>query len=131
VIDLDATLRPWMAGPPASWGEDAAVRVAEEAAQRRSLRTVWEPGDEQWIRLVADGVVGLLGIRYPLAFVTDRHLADDLERLHTIAIVVDDIDGEQLRASADVLQATVLPPPWSEDFDPDHFTAMDLFVDSV
>lgn len=42
-----------------------------------------------------------------------------------------DFSTEELRASPDVLRATLLRFGWADDFDTNAFCASDLFVESV
>jgi hypothetical protein len=132
LIDLDEVLRSWQASPPSDWNGAAAERVARAVATPQRLRTDYDPPDEEWIRLLDDGVRALIHTRYPLALA----LAEQLEPLRAAeprlrVVEISDYEAEELRASKDVLQATVLPYASWVDFDPERFSANDLFVESV
>jgi hypothetical protein len=137
MIDLDPALTRWADEHPedghaADWDEGAAHELAQRLAGKRGLRVSWEPGDEEWIRLAAADVQGMLSTRFPLALVTPP-LSSDLHDMAP-AVVVVEITGfltEDLRADPHLLRATVLPAGWAEDFDPEAFCANDLFVESV
>lgn len=137
MIDLDPALTRWAGehpadGPLGGWGEDAAHNVAQRLAAKQGLRVSWEPGDEEWIRLVASDVEGMLSTRFPLALVIPP-ISVGLSDMAP-AVVAVEITGfmtEDLRAAPQLLRATVLPNGWADDFDPAAFCANDLFVESV
>jgi hypothetical protein len=132
LIDLDDVLRDWTASPPANWDADAAKSVAAKLSRENDMEVDWDPPDEEWIRL-GNPVQALVHVRYPLALVA-RELVDTVRaaRPDLRIVAIADYYGEELRATTDVLKATVLPyQPWSEDFTADQFSAHDLFVESV
>ncbi|MEV4618112.1 hypothetical protein AB0J74_05245 [Asanoa sp. NPDC049573] len=134
MIDLDDTLRAWVTSPP-EWSSAAAVRLAKRVAAGDDLLAVsWEPGDDEWVRLAGDDDVrATVHVRYPLAF-ADHELAARLRAADpaVTVIAIPDYDADDLRGSPDLLRATILPHlPWSDDFDPAHFSAADLFFESV
>jgi hypothetical protein len=133
VTNIDEILRPWVSGRPEGWNEDVAEDLAQRLAAGHSLSINWEPGDEEWITLIGDDLRGMIHVRYPLAIAVGAMV--ELvrgERPEVKIVKVDDLDAEELSASPEVLRATVLPyTPWSEDFDPEHFSASDLFFESV
>ncbi len=137
MIDLDPALARWVgqqaeSGYLAGWDETVARELAERLATKCGLRVSWEPGDEQWIRLLNAECQGMLSVRFPLALVT-RSLRNELTGM-AVGLVVVEISGfltEDLRAAPDLLRATVLPDGWADDFNPEAFCANDLFVESV
>jgi hypothetical protein len=75
MIDLDPALTRWAGdqlenGHLVGWDEEAAHELAERLAGKHGLRVSWEPGDEEWVRLLSADVQGMLSIRFPLALVT-------------------------------------------------------------
>ncbi|MEV0713117.1 hypothetical protein [Asanoa sp. NPDC050611] len=133
MIDLDPALRRWPDGAPAGWGEDQAVSVAEDVAAARSMRVQWEPGDEEWVFVVAADAVAQVSKFFPLALVVGDDLAQvfGARQPQVEVVVVSDLDAEELRGSPDVLRRTVLSRGWSDEFDPERFSALDLFLESV
>jgi hypothetical protein len=132
LIDLDEVLRPWVAAAAPAWDAKAAQALATRAAAGQGLSVEWEPDDEEWVRLVGDTSQALISVRYPLALCVPA-LAGALAAQPGVRVVeISDAEAPELRASVDVLRATLLPGPhWAEDFDPDRFSAWDLFVESV
>lgn len=127
MIDLDPILRPWVDDPP-SWSEERAVQAVRTVAQRYGLPVAeFEPPDEEWIRFGDSARHGMVSTRYPLAFAND---GVDFPQGVTVVRYAHP-DDEDIRASRDVLEATLLPNGISEDFDTDGFSAGDLFVESV
>jgi hypothetical protein len=137
MIDLDPVLARWADeesgnGSVAEWEESTAHQLAERLADRHGLRVSWEPGDEEWIRLLNSESEGMLSTRFPLALVT-RLLSGDLREMAPDVVVVEITHflAEDLRASPQLLAATVLREGWADDFNPEAFCANDLFVESV
>ncbi|SNT61115.1 hypothetical protein SAMN05421812_1133 [Asanoa hainanensis] len=110
-MNLDSVLRRLVTDGPAGWGERQAVRVAEEVAAARSGHVEWEPGDEEWVHVVDGRIVAQISKRFPLALV-----------------VGDDLAGVFRRT---LPQVTLLPHGWSEEFDPEGFSALDLFLETA
>jgi hypothetical protein len=137
MIDLDPALARWAGehsedGHVPGWDENAARDLASRLAAKHGLRVSWEPGDEQWMRLLNAECQGMVSTRFPLALVT-RLLSIDVPGPAADLVVVE-INGfeiEDLRATPDLLRATVLPDGWADDFNPEAFCANDLFVESV
>ncbi|MGH3655856.1 MAG: hypothetical protein ACRDUA_04280, partial [Micromonosporaceae bacterium] len=112
MIDLDPLLRPWIDEPPA-WGEKQAMRVAREIAERLDMRIApFDPPDEEWIIIGNDAGWAYISSRYPMAFAPDGvALPEDV-----VVARIANTDTEQVRASPDVLRATLLRHGWAEDF---------------
>lgn len=130
VIDLDDVLRPWRGGPsPAGWDGPAALALAHRLNVDGALTVEWEPGDEEWIYLGT----GMISVRFPIALAVDSLAARIRDADPSIGVVeISGLHVEELRASADLLRATVLPYPWDEQlFNTEAFSAWDLFVESV
>lgn len=127
MIDLDETLRPWTTSPAPAWDAAAALALAQRVAAQHNLPVEYEPSDEEWVQV---GDQALVSVRYPLALALPDLVGAFGPAVRVVP--VSGLDEVELRASADVLKATVLPGPyWSEDFDPDQFSPMDLFLESV
>lgn len=127
VIDLDPILRPWVDEPP-PWDEDQTVHAVQAAADKHGLPVAeFEPPDEEWIRFGDANRHGMMSVRYPLAFANDG-----IAFPKGITVVrYTHSDDENIRASRELLQATLLPHGISDDFDTEAFSAGDLFVESV
>jgi hypothetical protein len=131
VIDLDGLLRAWITAPAPPWDAAAAQALARRAAVGRALSVEWEPDDEEWVRLLDESSRALVSVRYPLVL-TVPELADAFGEPGVRVVPVSSVDAEELRASPDVLIATLLPSGnWDEDFDTEAVSAWDLFVESV
>ncbi|GIF70576.1 hypothetical protein [Asanoa siamensis] len=133
MIDLDPALRPWVDGAPAAWDVREAVRVAEDIAAVRSVGVDWEPGDEEWVHVVDERILAQISKFFPLALVLGDDLAEVFRSRHAevTTVVITAADAEELRASPDLLQRTVLSAGWSDEFNPEQFSALDLFLESV
>jgi hypothetical protein len=137
VTDLDAILqplagqRPWEQ-PDTGWATEAES-ITQAVATARGLRVEWEPPDEEWLRLLDDHHwYGMVSTLFPLAVAT-RAIATDLRgrRPDLTVVEVSDPLTDELSASPDLLQATLLRYGWDDDFNPAAFCANDLFVESV
>ena len=135
MTDLDALLRPWAHLEPAviDWPEEQALDIALRVAEECGLGTAWEPGDEEWILFVGvHAYHGMLSVRFPIALgsgpVTAALGAADPR---VAAVQIEDFMAEDLRASPELLKATVLNGGWDDTFDTEAFSANDLFVVSV
>lgn len=133
VIDLDESLERASRTDVAHWGEDRAGELARGLADALALRVDFEPTDEEWARLLGGGAChGMISVRVPIALVT-RFVAPTLAGIapDVVAVLIDGFMTESLCGSPELLRATVLPDGWDVDFDPEAFSANDLFVESV
>ncbi|GIF64819.1 hypothetical protein Ais01nite_28540 [Asanoa ishikariensis] len=71
--------------------------------------------------------------RLPLALVVGDDLAGVIRRSHprVAVVVISDPDVDELRGSTDVLRRTLLPYGWTDEFDPEAFSALDLFLETT
>ena len=133
--DLDALLRPWVDRKPGpeDWSAEQALDVARRVAAERGLSAEWEPPDEEWILFVgADAYHGMVSVRFPIALGTAPVIAALGAADRRVAVLrIDDFMAEDLTASPELLRATVLDYDWDRSFDPQAFSANDLFVESV
>lgn len=127
MIDLDPILRQWVNDPP-PWDEDQAVQAVRTVADEYGLPVAeFEPPDEEWIRFGDADRHGMMSVRYPLAFTND-----DVAFPEGITVVrYTHPDDENIRASRELLQVTLLRHGISDDFNTEAFSAGDLFVESV
>jgi hypothetical protein len=138
MVDLDPLLRPWVGKDSAAaasmgWDEDQAAALARRIASASGLDIQWEPGDEEWILFLRDGRhEGMLSVRYPVAVGVPSLVAALTSSDSRLSVAeIDDFLSEELRASPELLRATVLDQGWDPDFDTERFSANDLFVESV
>jgi hypothetical protein len=135
MTDLDALLRRWADPEPVvnDWSAEQALDVARRVAAECGLRVSWEPPDEEWILFVGAGAShGMLSVRYPIALGTAPVTAALGVADRRVAVVrIEDFMAEDLRASPELLKATVLDYGWDDSFDTEAFSANDLFVESV
>ena len=135
MADLDPLLRPLIDPQPVlnDWSEEQALDVARRVAVECGLSTTWEPPDEEWILFVgADACHGMLSVRFPIALGTAPVTAALGVADRRVAVLqIDDFMAEDLRASPELLEATVLEYGWDDTFDTEAFSAWDLFVGSV
>lgn len=135
MTDLDAVLRRWADPEPVvnDWSTEQALDVAGRVAAECGLGVAFEPPDEEWALFVGAGAVhGMLSVRYPIALGTAPVVAalDAADR--RVAVVrIKDFMAEDLRASPELLKATVLEYGWDDSFDTEAFSANDLFVESI
>lgn len=120
MIDLDRLLQPWIDVPPTNWNENAASALALSFADTCGLIVSWEPGDEDWIRLLgSDLVLAMINVRYPLATVSTGY-AEPLRRESEIIEIIEMTDlyedetpgfaGRAPRHRDAVLMVRRLPP---------------------
>jgi hypothetical protein len=128
MIDLDPILRPWISQEP-EWGEDQALELARSLAERFGLTVAsFDPPDEEWVNVSSADRYAMISVRYPLMF-----SAGSLPSAPGITVVpIVDADTEELSASREVLEATLLPHGIKDpEFNTSAFSAGDLFVESV
>ncbi len=138
MIDLDHLLERWVGEEPwqrrrPDWSDNDAQELGQQLARDHGLTVDWERGDEEWIRLSdGDAVQAMVSTLLPLALATGA-LRPTMQRLRPDLVVgeISDFDAEELRATPDVLRSTLLRHGWDDDFDPERFSARDLFVESV
>ncbi|MCD2186655.1 hypothetical protein LN037_05735 [Actinomycetospora sp. SF1] len=104
---------------------------AESFALDASLRLSWEPGNEEYILLLDEQTtVVMLSIKLPVAFVNaDRPASESICQPPFRVVVMTSLESAEFRASPELLESTLLRPgEQDEDFDPESFSAWDLFV---
>lgn len=128
MIDLDPVLQPWADQAP-SWSEAQAMSLARSLAERFEMTIgSFDPPDEEWINVNGADGYAMISTRYPLMFAAGQPLLAP----EITAIPVTDTDADQLRASRDLLEATLLPHGIKDpEFSTEAFSVGDLFVESV
>jgi hypothetical protein len=128
MIDLDPILQPWVDHAP-TWSEDQAMTLARNLSERFAMTIApFDPPDEEWINVSSPGRYAMISTRYPFMF----SIGPSLLLRDITAVPIIDTDTEELRASRDVLEATLLPHGIKDpEFNTEAFSAGDLFVESV